>query len=450
MRCHERTGDEVLKAGLRSRWLPVIGAMFVLSGGLLSSAQAHPHNAQAHRDSTASPARPGQPAGGPLRAPGGPDYGIPPLPAPDPYAPYDPYDGKVQTTTAETTKAKISVSLSNFVLLGYLKTCVSLPDVFGPGLPLQTCCPDPSDLSTCAKDNQVQAPATSLDDTLGVDWSNSTGSVWVESPSGTKRRYGTFPPVRVHLLAFGSVPVTATVHISQPTGRDGLASPLTVFDTEEFSPLNGATVDGWGRVPDNGVQRFALPITVSGDVDIRISDVAVDQVPLQVGPNCHTATPARLAMRNPGGSYESSDATPIATLAGRAGGFRPLDRPTGVGLGNLSIPAFAGCHDGAEDLDPLFTGMVSGPTNPIELYLAEPLFECGNPESTLPCPAYPSDAPAASPARAAASRRPSWSLTTAQSTRLARALTHISPSLRTSVISTLPSQVVAALPHGSR
>jgi hypothetical protein len=75
-----------------------------------------------------------------------------------------------------------------------------------------------------------------------------------------------------------------------------------------------------------------------------LDDVAVNEQPLDVGPTCATAEPASLRLEGP---FE------LAQM-----------RLTGV----YAIPSFDGCQ-GRERLDPLLTGLISGPGNTIELTL---------------------------------------------------------------------------------
>jgi hypothetical protein len=131
------------------------------------------------------------------------------------------------------------------------------------------------------------------------------------------------PPTQATFLAFGFVPATATMHLDEIGTLDlygvGTTSALKV----QFS---------WA------VMRLS------------ISNVKVNGVPLNVGPNCQTVRPVTIE------------------LLGRAPGYAlqtggPLD-------GNVNIPAFKDCGVG-ENLDPLFgtmrhgvlVGSISGPRN---------------------------------------------------------------------------------------
>ena len=132
------------------------------------------------------------------------------------------------------------------------------------------------------------------------------------------------PPVRATFLAFGFVPVTASLTVTE-------LRPITIRSV-------------------SGVTAPPYPITVSATttVAIRISDVVVNGVPLAIGPHCRPVSDARL------------------TLTGRGENTIPprgYTVPTGGPLtGNLTIPAFTDCGV-TENLDPLLTGSISGPGN---------------------------------------------------------------------------------------
>ncbi|MGI8665966.1 MAG: hypothetical protein ACR2N4_08040 [Jatrophihabitans sp.] len=153
---------------------------------------------------------------------------------------------------------------------------------------------------------------------------------WIVSPPGSAQAHGILPPIRASVLGFGAVPVTVTVYLRQPV-RAGMVQPIDIHS------LAGLNINfDYGTVID---ARF----------DMRIADVEVDRVPLDVGPNCHTVTPAQLDLKSP-----SSDEYNV--LAG------------GALNGGLAIPAFTGCRSASdENLSPLLTGMISSPAsrNPV-------------------------------------------------------------------------------------
>ncbi|GAA3462920.1 hypothetical protein ACFFSW_29490 [Saccharothrix longispora] len=89
-------------------------------------------------------------------------------------------------------------------------------------------------------------------------------------------------------------------------------------------------------------------ITAHSDLTIRLGEVAVDSQPLDVGQACETTAPAGV------------------DLAG------PFDLHVIRMKAVYTIPPFGGCR-GREDLDPLMTGLVSGPDNLLDLTLTAQL-----------------------------------------------------------------------------
>jgi hypothetical protein len=133
------------------------------------------------------------------------------------------------------------------------------------------------------------------------------------------------PPARATLLAFGFVPVTATIQIS------------------EIGSLNVALISCTpaNKCPNPPPKNEAL---FFGLVSLRISNVDVNGVPLNVGPHCQTATPFDLALIGTPPTYNVS-------------------LIHGVLTGTVTVPKFSGCNDGTENLDPIFDATVSGPGN---------------------------------------------------------------------------------------
>jgi hypothetical protein len=204
------------------------------------------------------------------------------------------------------------------------------------------------------------------------------------------------------MLAFGAIPVTATVHLTQPSGPRGAIDPLHFSWLILGSQLasSGGWIAGYGNFQGSvgSEQRFFIePLAITGPVDVRVSDVKVDGVPLDVGGHCQTASPAQLSIVSPGGYYLASDSNGnsvlTSTLVGRPGGFQPIGSHegnasfTGSAQGNIDIPAFTDCSAGGDDVSSLITAMASGPKNPVDLKLSEAMDQCG--ATKTPCPPYP-------------------------------------------------------------
>jgi hypothetical protein len=135
------------------------------------------------------------------------------------------------------------------------------------------------------------------------------------------------PPARATLLAFGFVPVSATLQLS------------------ELGSLNAALISCAPTKP-----KFKCPFSPPnvalfyGRVTLRISDVAVNGQPLNVGPHCQTASPFNLELVGLPPSYNISAIEGILT-------------------GTVTVPQFTGCANGPDNLDPIFDATVSGPGN---------------------------------------------------------------------------------------
>jgi hypothetical protein len=129
------------------------------------------------------------------------------------------------------------------------------------------------------------------------------------------------PPAPGSFWAFGFMPVTGTLRITQP-------EPSDIYAYSSFD------------IPPVGLT------TVKVKLSARIEDTTVNGVPLDVGENCRTAVPIDATFT---GDYEHYSIT-----------------DGGVLTGTITIPPFSGCGVG-EDLDPILTGLVSGPGNFVKL-----------------------------------------------------------------------------------
>ncbi|WP_329125822.1 DUF6801 domain-containing protein [Streptomyces sp. NBC_01465] len=147
------------------------------------------------------------------------------------------------------------------------------------------------------------------------------------------------PDAESTFLTFGFEPVTAKVHFEN--------GPVTI---------STGTV---GFKPDP-VEKFATAFFTQ---TLRVYDVKVNGVPLDVGPNCRSSKPFPVVLSGLFPKYAN------VFLGG------PME-------GTVDIPGFSGCGTGGEDLDPLFTASLSGPGNLISVVQGntcvptEPSTEC--------------------------------------------------------------------------
>ena len=186
---------------------------------------------------------------------------------------------------------------------------------------------------------------------------------YVQSPEGAAPQYGAFAKTKVTTMAFGSIPVTADVTVRQKYDASGTVVPFTLAWFQSQNQVNpGKYVPGYetyGPSPGSGY-FFAPPALVTGPVDIEVSNVAVDKVPLDVGSTCHTST--TLGLTSPGGFYESGK-----PVKGQPGSYQPLLNGKSFLAGTVDIPAFSGCVANGQDVSALLTGTISGPGNLVDV-----------------------------------------------------------------------------------
>jgi hypothetical protein len=185
------------------------------------------------------------------------------------------------------------------------------------------------------------------------------------------------PPFTATLLGFRFAPVTATAILSQPAG-----SP----------PLTTVVYQDQGLASSTGDINAPFTTVTVAQLQLQLTNVQVNGVPLNVGPSCRTQgivyTPAN--PEAPGdlvltGGTNVGDPTPSfgTVLAG------------GTVAAEADIPPFTGCvTPSGENLDPLLTASVSGPGNYVRTTIG-PLcpyapIVCKPPSDELP---LPQDAP---------------------------------------------------------
>lgn len=127
-----------------------------------------------------------------------------------------------------------------------------------------------------------------------------------------------FPPASGSFFSLGVMPTTGSM---------------------QMTPVGPAVIDIW-------FQGTAGRATARLKVDVRIFDARVNGVPFDVGPNCRTATPVDVVMIATPQEYSLTNG--------------------GVLTGTITIPPFSGCG-ATEDLDPVFTALVSGPGNYLKM-----------------------------------------------------------------------------------
>jgi hypothetical protein len=156
-----------------------------------------------------------------------------------------------------------------------------------------------------------------------------------------------FPPATATFVTFGFEPVTATVHLTQ-VGPDPLKAVLYLNATQE-------------------VASGPFHIVATSTVSMRIDQVSVNGVPLDVGDNCRTAAP----LSSPDSPVQPEQLVLIG--GSELGDPSPHFAHLGFGgslAGYATIPPFIDCvgKDG-ENLDKLLTATISGPDNYVRINL---------------------------------------------------------------------------------
>ncbi|MFF2010555.1 DUF6801 domain-containing protein [Streptomyces sp. NPDC058195] len=136
------------------------------------------------------------------------------------------------------------------------------------------------------------------------------------------------PPAEATFLTFGFMPTTGKLELS----LEDRISIATMGDS----------------VPDaNG--QYKETTTAVVPVSLRLYDVSVNGEPLDVGPNCRSATPMQLELVGQGET-------------GRQGSKGYTVKNGGPLIGYPDVPPFSGCG-ATEDLDNLFIASLSSPDN---------------------------------------------------------------------------------------
>jgi hypothetical protein len=173
-----------------------------------------------------------------------------------------------------------------------------------------------------------------------------TGNTYFEEDSAAQLDYQAcrtcrivhaLPPAHATFLGFGFMPVSATMQLTE-------IGTMNVIGVGTASALSSNTA--WSLMA------------------LRIYDVKVNGHALAVGPHCQTVRPV------------------LIKLTGLSSGVQPYSLQSGGPLtGQVTIPPFTGCGV-TENLDPLFTGTVSGPGNYTKLTqgpLCTPIGDLGCP-----------------------------------------------------------------------
>jgi hypothetical protein len=208
--------------------------------------------------------------------------------------------------------------------------------------------------TTVNQDIQIQLAPDSVNNVKvhGQQVGTTTAYIFPVSPPGSAHQFGEFDPVNVSTLAFGSIPTTLTLNARNHFTPDNLPTYIFYQQKAIVNTQAGTQVAVPGGDP-----------SLHGQLDISISNVKIDGVPVDVG-SCHTATPATLEAHAKLFKFVFGQRPPPPV-----GNEEPQFTVYGGGQlrGSLTIPAFTGCQNGSDNLDALFTSLVSGPENIVNL-----------------------------------------------------------------------------------
>jgi hypothetical protein len=182
---------------------------------------------------------------------------------------------------------------------------------------------------------------------------------------------GLVATTRVNLIAFGSIPASATLTLRAPR-VDGRVKPFTIH---VWGISQGGCDPDW-VFPTSLINRTLA----EGQVVITLSDLQVDGVPVELGRSCRTVRPVDLRLWHEGqvaaGGYSPGGGGDLGAYDGlHPGSQAPLDSPyyqeddgrTIPASTGVTVPPFTGCGTRGEDLSPLVTAMASGPNNPVRI-----------------------------------------------------------------------------------
>lgn len=176
---------------------------------------------------------------------------------------------------------------------------------------------------------------------------------YLVAPAGASYNYGASRDVTVRTVAFGNIPVEATVRLEQ-TRVEGLPVPVKLH-TQVCTNTIGAI-----EVPDNEF-KFSL--------FTHVVAVSVDGTPLRLDGACRTRTAGPVDLHGKG-YYQGWDGTknvpPPATPYWESGHYNVASG--GLLTGTMDVPAFAGCTTAeGDDLSRLLTATISGTGFPLQV-----------------------------------------------------------------------------------
>ncbi|WP_162602360.1 hypothetical protein [Nocardioides daejeonensis] len=189
--------------------------------------------------------------------------------------------------------------------------------------------------------------------------------LYLIAEAGAADTYGQTAPFTVRTVAFGSIPVVATLRLAQRRTAADLPVPFDVVTYDEGwpEPLKPA---GWVTA-----HRY-YDAQLQDEIDLVIETVRIDGVDLRLRPGCRTATHATLDLVGKGW-FRGDPNDPVDEDDPGASGHYAAGSG-GVITGTIDIPSFSSCRTpSGEDISPLLSSTVSGPGNEVVLTVGTPL-----------------------------------------------------------------------------
>lgn len=165
--------------------------------------------------------------------------------------------------------------------------------------------------------------------------------------------YGDSALVPVRTVAFGSIPVEATLQVSQLRDADGTPEELELELAQR----------AWGT----GRNRYYTfdEVNLRASVIVRLRQLKLDGVDVRLQDSCRTHTPALLDVAaqpwatEPGGGTLAGQYDPEVGMLGQSGAH--FD-------GTIDIPAFSGCiTNSGDNLSGIVSTVLAGEDNPVSV-----------------------------------------------------------------------------------
>lgn len=200
-----------------------------------------------------------------------------------------------------------------------------------------------------------------------------TNYVYLMAENGAPFSYGLTAPFATRSVAFGVIPVSATLRLAQRRTSSNLPVPTVVATDDEFYKDEHKPA-GWPT------GRRVFDLEAEDRLDVLVESLLVDGQNLHLLPGCRTSEPATLRLFGRGFISQTPGIDTSAPWASEhfAAGIG------GLLTGSVTVPPFANCRtrDG-EDLSALLTSTVSGPGNEVALHVSPPFVPCGSAEPPL-------------------------------------------------------------------